>query len=152
MEGDMANRSILSVLAIACGLTLSLATSSVAHAQATTTSLQSAATLPVWKMITLGTHRSVNELLEDLDSLHCGRDDPTIREVGPFVPGTTIPMPCVLGNSAGEIIARPAFMLSKAQVNVDLVLVSAAQLGFTGDQVAVADIVARAHQHGLDLS
>jgi hypothetical protein len=151
MEGDMAHRSILSLLAIACGLALSLAASSAARAQATATSLQSTANLPVWKMITVGTHRTVNELLEDLDSLHCGRDDAAMRERGPFVPGTTIAMPCVLGNSAGEIIARPAFTLSKAKVNVDLMLVSAAQLGFTGDQAAVADIIARAHQVGLEL-
>src|SRR5262249_3195267 len=67
------------------------------------------------------------------------------------VPGTTIAMPCVLGNSAGEIIARPAFTLSKAKVNVDLVLVSAAQLGLAGEQAAVADIHARARHLGLEL-
>jgi hypothetical protein len=164
----MVGRSIITTV---CGLALSLGalntvlaqsavgapkdtaglTSEAAGTAAAIPSIKSAADLPVWKMITLGNHRNVNGLLEDLDSLHCGRGDHTRSERGPFVPGTMIPLPCVLGESAGEIIARPTFTLSKTKVNVDLVLLSASQLGFAGEQAAVADIHVRARQLGLEL-
>jgi len=69
----MANHNILvsgilailvaGILAIACGLVLGLVAPSVALAQSTPASIKSAADLPVWKMITVGTQPSVNALL-----------------------------------------------------------------------------------------
>ena len=57
----------------------------------------------------------------------------------------------MLGESAAEIIGRPAFALNKEQSSVDLVVLSVPELGFNGERVAVADIYARARQLGLEL-
>jgi len=114
---------------------------------------KTAGELPVWKTITLGTYRDVNVLREDLDSLHCGRAASAAggRHHPEFVPGTPTPRQCVLGESAAEIIGRPAFALNKEKSDVDLVVLSAPELGFDGERVAVADLYARARQLGLEL-
>jgi hypothetical protein len=113
---------------------------------------KTAADLPVWRTITLGTYRDVNALREDLDSLNCGR--PVVardRRDPDYVPGTSTPLQCVLGESAAEIIGRPAFTLNQEQTSVGLVVLSVPELGFTGERVAIADIYARAKQLGLEL-
>ena len=109
--------------------------------------------IAIWKTITLGSYRDVNALREDLDSLHCGLEGSAagIHARAAFVPGTAIPLPCSLGESAAEIIGRPAFSLSKAATHADLVVVSVTELGFTGEGAAIADIYARARQLGLEL-
>ena len=119
----------------------------------TKTTTKSAGDFPVWKTITLGTYKDVNMLREDLDSLHCGLAGPARgnRVQTQFVPGTTTALPCALGESAAEIIGRPAFTLNKTRSNADLVVLSVPELGFEGERVAVADIYARAREHGLEL-
>jgi hypothetical protein len=107
----------------------------------------------IWKTITLGTYGDVNLLLEDLDSPHCGVDNSAHarRDQAAFVPGTTTPKPCTLGESAGQIIGRPGFTLNKTKVAVDLVVLSMPDLHFEGERASVADIYARAMQFGLEL-
>ncbi|MGY8634845.1 hypothetical protein RAD15_20435 [Bradyrhizobium sp. 14AA] len=60
-------------------------------------------------------------------------------------------MGCNVGGQAAEILARPAFTVSSRKTDVELVVVSPAQLGFTSDTVTLADVYARARQFGLEL-
>jgi hypothetical protein len=112
---------------------------------------RAAGDFPVWKTVTLGTYRDVNMLLEDLDSHNCGLDDSANRKRIASIAGTATPLPCALGEAAGQIIARPAFKLNTIRAQADLVVVSVPELGFEGERVAVADIYARARQLGLEL-
>ena len=89
----------------------------------------SAAAVPVWKTITLGTFASWSALNGALAAAGCG-----------------------IGNSAGEILARPAFTLSTVKRNVELLAVSAAELGFETDTASLADIYARARRLGFGLA
>ena len=114
-----------------------------------TTVAKAAGDIPVWKTITLGTYKDVNMLREDLDSLHCGVPAPGVQTA--FIPGTMTPLHCALGESAAEIIGRPAFSLNRARSTVELVVLSVPELGFEGERVAVAEIYARARQLGLEL-
>jgi len=83
----------------------------------------------VWKTITIGTFANVFALSTALDTVGCG-----------------------IGNSAGEILARPTFTLRGAKTNVELFTVSAAELGFKTDTASLADIFARAKQLGFGLA
>src|SRR5262245_15660169 len=80
---------------------------------------KTASNFPIWKTITLGTYRDVNVLREDLDSLNCGRkaSAASTEDHPAFVRGTPAPLQCVLGESAAEIIGRPAFVLDKEKSN-----------------------------------
>jgi len=91
--------------------------------------VRSAAAVPVWKTITVGTFTSLSALSNALDAAGCG-----------------------IGNSAGEILARPAFTLSAIKTNVELLAVSAAELGFETDTASLADIYARAQRLGFGLA
>jgi uncharacterized protein YjiS (DUF1127 family) len=91
--------------------------------------VRSAVDVPVWKTITVGTFPDLLALRNALDAVGCG-----------------------VGNSAGEILARPTFTLSATNATVDLFAVSAAELGFETDSASLADIYARAQQLGLGLA
>ena len=91
--------------------------------------VRSAVDVPVWKTITVGTFTDSFALGNALDAAGCG-----------------------VGNSAGEILARPAFTLSATKTNVELFAVSAAELGFEADTASLADIYARAQQLGFGLA
>lgn len=105
--------------------------------------------VPVWKTVHLGTFTSVNMLREALDSEDCGAGSRKVAEQPGFVRASvslsrTLPH-CQLGDSAGEIIGRPAFHLSRIKQELDLVVVSLIDLGFAPDEdVALEDIYARA--------
>jgi hypothetical protein len=83
----------------------------------------------VWKTIKVGTFANSFALRNALDAAGCGN-----------------------GNSAGEILARPAFTLSATKTDVELFAVSAAELGFQTDTASLADIYARARQLGFELA
>jgi hypothetical protein len=83
----------------------------------------------VWKTIAVGTFANSFALRNALDAAGCS-----------------------VGNSAGEILARPAFALSTAKTDVELVAVSAAELGFQTDTASLPDIYARAQQLGFGLA
>jgi hypothetical protein len=91
--------------------------------------VRSAAAVPVWKTITVGTFANSFALINALNAAGCG-----------------------IGNSAGEILARPAFTLSVSKTDVELLAVSAAELGFQTDTASLAGIYARARQLGFELA
>jgi len=91
--------------------------------------IKSAVDVSVWRTITIGTFANVFALSTALDAVGCG-----------------------IGNSAGEILARPTFTLRGAKTNVELFTVSAAELGFKTDTASLADIFARAKQLGFGLA
>lgn len=92
------------------------------------TLVRSAADVPLWKTVTVGTFAGTFALLDALDAAGCS-----------------------IGDLAGEIFARPAFTLSATKKNVELFAVSAAELGFQIDTASLADIYARAQQLGFRL-
>ena len=105
---------------------LKLKTASSSHAPITP--VRSVADLPVWKRITLGNYSNSLTLRNALDAIGCH-----------------------VGGSAAEILARPAFIVSTTKKEVDLVIVSAAALGFETDTVTLAAIYERAKQLGLGM-
>jgi hypothetical protein len=115
----------------------------------------SAGTATVWKRITLGTYKDVNLLREDLDSIHCGVvSEPQVASSGSIGIGTVKPRrpPCTLGESASEIIGRPAFKLSRTRTQIDLVVLTAADLGLARDEgVSVDAVYTRAELLGFAL-
>jgi|SRR5689334_7958184 len=91
--------------------------------------INSALDLPLWKTITIGTFRDPLSLVNALDAAGCG-----------------------VGDSAGEVLTRPAFSVNAAAKDVNLVAVSAAELGFQTDTVSLAKIYARARALGFGLA
>jgi hypothetical protein len=91
--------------------------------------VRSAVAVPVWKTITVGTFANSFALRNALDAAGCG-----------------------IGESAEAILARPAFTLSATKTGVELIAVSAAELGFQTDTASLADIYARAQQLGFGLA
>jgi hypothetical protein len=82
---------------------------------------------PVWKGLTLGTYKGVNALRAALDAAR-------VR----------------VGDSADEILGRPGFPFSQTKTDVNLVVVSVAELGFD-DSTSLADFYRRAGELGLEL-
>lgn len=91
--------------------------------------IKSAVAAPVWKTITVGTFANSFALRNALDAASCG-----------------------IGDSAAEILARPTFTLYATKTDVELVAVSAAELGFQTDTASLASIYARAQQLGFGLA
>jgi len=92
--------------------------------------LTSASQAPIWKTITIGDYKGVNALRAAIDASPC--------RIG-------------LGDSADEILGRPAFPYSKTRRQLDLVVVSVAALGFDSDGAALRDVYRRAVRIGLEL-
>jgi len=82
-----------------------------------------------WKTIKVGTFADPMRLRNRLDSMGCG-----------------------VGGQAAEILARPAFIVSSRETDMELVLVSPVQLGFTSDTVTLGNVYARARQLGFELA
>src|SRR5215510_8044195 len=91
--------------------------------------IESAFAAPVWRTITVGTFANSFALLNALDAAGCG-----------------------IGDSAQEILARPAFTVGTMKTTVELFAVSAAELGFQTATARLADIYARAQQLGFRLA
>jgi hypothetical protein len=91
--------------------------------------VKSAFAVPAWRTITVGTFANSFALLNALDAAGCG-----------------------IGESAEEILARPAFAVGTTKTTVELFAVSAAELGFRTDTARLADIYARAQQLGFGLA
>jgi hypothetical protein len=91
--------------------------------------VKSAFAVPLWRTITTGTFANSFALLTALDAAGCS-----------------------IGDSAEEILARPAFTVGTTKTNVELFAVSAAELGFETDTARLADIYARAQQLGFGLA
>lgn len=93
------------------------------------TPIRSAATVTVWKTITMGKFANTFALIDALDAAGCS-----------------------IGGLAREILARPAFTLSATKIDLELFVVSVAELGFQADTASLADIYARAQQLGFRLA
>jgi hypothetical protein len=91
--------------------------------------VKSAFAVPVWRTITVGNFANSFALLNALDAAGCG-----------------------IGESAEEILARPAFAVGTTKTSVELFAVSAAELGFQTDTARLAEIYARAQQLGFRLA
>ncbi|MGY8664557.1 hypothetical protein Q3C01_19700 [Bradyrhizobium sp. UFLA05-109] len=89
----------------------------------------SASDIAVWKTITIGTFSDSFALLNAMSAIGCG-----------------------VGDSAAAALARPAFTVSAAKTVVELLTVSAAELGFQGETVSMRQIYARAQQLGFELA
>lgn len=98
-------------------------------AQASQQPIKSARDIATWKTITIGTFADSIRLRNALDGMGCN-----------------------VGGQAAEILARPAFSVSSQKIDVELVIVSPAQLGLTSDTVPLANIYARARQLGFELA
>jgi hypothetical protein len=89
-----------------------------------------AAAIPIWRTISIGNYKGVDAVRAAVEAAPC---------------------PVVLGDWADEILGRPTFPFSRKPTELDLVVVSVADLGF-GDQGApLRDIYARALATGLEL-
>jgi hypothetical protein len=91
--------------------------------------VKSADAAAVWKTIIVGTFKHSFALVNALDAAGCG-----------------------IGGSAEEILARPAFTISATTTAVELIAVSAAELGFQTETASLAEIYARARQLGFGLA
>jgi hypothetical protein len=89
---------------------------------------KSVANIPIWKRITTGTYHGVNHI-------RIAFDDARMR----------------IGDSADEILGRPAFPFSKTETQLDLVVLTAADLGFREGYTSLAEIYRRAIELGLKL-
>ncbi|MDF0521273.1 hypothetical protein P0R31_28925 [Bradyrhizobium yuanmingense] len=90
--------------------------------------ISSAADVSVWKTIRIGTFTDTSSLRRAMSAIGCG-----------------------VGNSADEILARPAFTLSRKNADVELVTVSVAELGFQGE-ASLRAIYLRAQELGFALA
>jgi hypothetical protein len=90
----------------------------------------SASEIPIWKTIALGEYKGVNAVRTALDKAPC---------------------PIAVGDWADEILGRPAFPFSKTKAEVDLVVFSVADLGFTKKGASLRDIHTRALALGLEM-
>jgi hypothetical protein len=109
---------------VAIGLTIS---APAAFGQASLHEVKAASELPIWKTITIGTHRGVNAVRDAFDAARIA-----------------------VGDSADEVLGRPAFTFANERRQLDLVLLSVAALGF-GQGGTLADIHARAVRLGFEL-
>jgi hypothetical protein len=82
----------------------------------------------VWRTITLGSYKGVDAYRDALDIA-------TIK----------------IGDSADEILGRPAFPYARTNTGVELAMLSAADLGVESDQASLAEVYQRARQAGLEL-
>jgi len=82
---------------------------------------------PAWKTVSLGTYMRSTAMFDALD------------EAGVHV-----------GDTANEILHRPAFTLSKMKTQVHLVVLSATDLGWRGHE-SLGSLYARAHSRGYQL-
>jgi hypothetical protein len=96
-------------------------------AKPTELTVDAPARFQTWRKITLGTYKGVNAYRDALDAA-----------------GIKI------GDSADEILGRPAFRYAGVKTEVELTLLSAATLGVESE-AALADVYKRARQAGLEL-
>ena len=85
---------------------------------------------PIWKTVTIGEYKGANAVRAAIDAAPC---------------------PIAMGDLADEILGRPAFPFSRSKFDIDLVVVSVAELGFGPDGASLRDIYTRAGTFGLDL-
>jgi hypothetical protein len=82
----------------------------------------------IWRTITLGSYKGVDAYRNALD----------ISKIK-------------IGDSADEILGRPAFPYAGTKTGIELAVLSAADLGVESEQASLAEIYHRARQTGLEL-
>jgi hypothetical protein len=82
----------------------------------------------IWRTITLGTYKGVDAYRDALDLARIK-----------------------IGVSADEILGRPAFPYATTKTDVELAVLSAADLGVVESESSLADVYKRARQVGLEL-
>jgi hypothetical protein len=113
------------IILVAIGLVTSVPS---AFGQPMLHEIESAAELPTWKNITIGQHRGVNAVRNALEDARIA-----------------------VGDSADEVLGRPAFTFAKERRQLDLVRISVAVLGFGAQGGTLAEIHARAVRLGFEL-
>lgn len=88
----------------------------------------SASKTAVWKTITVGTFADPSALVDALNAIGCG------------------------GGDVAAILARTGFTVSGTKMEVELVTVSASELGFLGETASLQQIYKRAQHLGLGLA
>ena len=116
-------------LGLAVSLSAALAQDEpISGAQSSGFNVNKPAHFQIWRTITLGTYNGVDAYRDALDLAR-------IR----------------IGNSANEILGRPAFAYTNTKTDVDLAVLSAAELGVESDESSLSDVYERARQVGLEL-
>jgi hypothetical protein len=105
-----------------------MAIATPAFGQAPALEVKTASELPIWKSITVGLHRGVNAVRNALDEAKIA-----------------------IGDSADEILGRPAFTFAGERQQLNLVVLSVAELGFGAQGGTLGDIHARAIRIGFEL-
>jgi hypothetical protein len=126
-------RPLRTLLVIWLGLTVSLSAAiaqdePIPSAQSSAVNVNKPAHLQIWRTITLGTYKGVDAYRDALD----------LAKIK-------------IGDSADEILGRPAFPYARAKTDVELAVLSAADLGVESDQSSLAEVYQRATQAGLEL-
>ncbi len=120
-------------LAVCLGLAVSLGAAlaqdeSILGTQSSGLNVNKPAHLQIWRTITLGIYKGVDAYRDALDLAR-------IR----------------IGDSADEILGRPAFPYARTKTDVELAVLSGAELGVAEPESSLADVYKRARQVGLEL-
>jgi hypothetical protein len=120
---------LLMWLGLAVSLSAALAQDEpIPGAQSSGLNVNKPAHLQIWRTITLGPYKGVDAYRDALD----------LAKIK-------------IGDSADEILGRPAFPYVRAKTGVELAVLSAADLGVESDQSSLAEVYQRARQAGLEL-
>jgi hypothetical protein len=120
-------------LGVCLTLALSLCTGfaqgeAIPSARSSGANLHKPAHFQIWRTITFGTYKGVDAYRRALD----------IAKIK-------------IGDSADEILGRPAFPYTRTKTGVELAVLSAADLGVESDRASLAEVYQRARQAGLEL-
>jgi hypothetical protein len=126
-------RLLHTLLLICLGLAVSLSAAlaqdePISSAQWRDVDVEKPARFQIWRTATLGSYKGVDAYRDALD----------IAKIK-------------IGDSADEILGRPAFPYARTKTGVELAVLSAADLGVESDQVSLAEVYRRARQAGLEL-
>jgi hypothetical protein len=100
----------------------------IPSAQSSGVNLNKPAHFQIWRTMTLGTYKGVDAYRRALDFAKIK-----------------------IGDSADEILGRPAFPYARTKTGVELAVLSAADLGVESDQSSLAEVYQRAREAGLEL-
>src|SRR5215813_6213742 len=126
-------RWLRTLLVMCLGLAISLSAAlaqdkPILGAQSSKLNVNKPAYFQIWRTITLGTYKGVDAYRDALDSARIK-----------------------VGVSADEILGRPAFPYVKMKTDVELAVLSAAELGVESDESSLSDVYERARRVGLEL-
>ena len=116
-------------LGLAVSLSAALAQDEpIPSAQSSGVNVNTPAHFQIWRRITLDAYKGVDAYRDALDSAKIK-----------------------IGDSADEILGRPAFPYARTKTDVELAVLSAADLGVGSDQASLAEVYQRARQAGFEL-